>query len=339
MKHAKMITGIGAAAGMLLLILDGKTAIAGAQDGVELCLRTVIPSLFPFFVLSIALTGSLSGIQIPFLRPLGKLCRIPQGSEAILLTGFLGGYPVGAQAVCSTYQAGQLSRTQANRMLAFCNNAGPAFLFGMIASQFPDSRYAWLLWGIHMLSAVLASLMLPAGDLTPVKLTDGKALSMSGCLRKALTVMANVCGWVILFRVLIAFLNRWFLWMLPVPAQVLLTGILELTNGCCSLTRIGNIGLRFILCAGMLTFGGLCVTMQTISVISGLSSSRYLTGKLLQTQFCVLLAVVCQPLLPPHLRYPLPAVTIAAAVCILSGSLLLAGKRQKNSSNPALAGV
>lgn len=339
MKHTKIITGIGAAVGMLLLILDGKTAIAGAQEGIDLCLRTVIPSLFPFFVLSIALTSSLSGINIPFLRPLGKICRIPQGSEAILLTGFLGGYPVGAQAVSGAYHAGQLSRAQADRMLAFCNNAGPAFLFGMIAPQFPDSRYAWLLWGIHIFSGLLVSLTLPAGDLTPVKLADSRALSMSGCLRKALTVMANVCGWVLLFRVLIAFLNRWFLWMLPVSAQVLLTGILELTNGCCSLARIENVGLRFILCTGMLTFGGLCVTMQTMSVIPGLSGRDYLRGKLLQTFFCILLAVACQPLLPAQLRYPVPALASAFAACILSALVVLAGKRQKNSSNPALVGV
>ena len=39
--------------GMLALILDGRTAIEGARQGIGLCLRTVIPSLFPFFVLSI----------------------------------------------------------------------------------------------------------------------------------------------------------------------------------------------------------------------------------------------------------------------------------------------
>ena len=47
---------------MLALILDGRTAIDGARQGIELCLRTVIPSLFPFFVLSILLTSSLLGM-------------------------------------------------------------------------------------------------------------------------------------------------------------------------------------------------------------------------------------------------------------------------------------
>ena len=41
-------TGLTGAAGMLVLILDAKTALAGAKEGIQLCLYTVIPSLFPF---------------------------------------------------------------------------------------------------------------------------------------------------------------------------------------------------------------------------------------------------------------------------------------------------
>ena len=71
MKQNNQIYGIGAAVGMLLLILDSKTAVTGAWDGIELCLRTVIPSLFPFFIISAALTSSLAGMKLPLLRPLG----------------------------------------------------------------------------------------------------------------------------------------------------------------------------------------------------------------------------------------------------------------------------
>ena len=67
---------------MLALILDGRTAIDGARQGIELCLRTVIPSLFPFFVLSILLTSSLLGSSLAVLRPLGRLFGMPDGAES-----------------------------------------------------------------------------------------------------------------------------------------------------------------------------------------------------------------------------------------------------------------
>ena len=98
-RRADTWTGIVAAIGISLLILDSKTALAGAQSGVELCIRTVIPSLFPFFLFSILLTTSLMGRRIRILRPLCRLCRIPEGAESILIAGCLGGYPVGAQCV------------------------------------------------------------------------------------------------------------------------------------------------------------------------------------------------------------------------------------------------
>ena len=49
-------------AAMLALILDSKTALLGAQSGLDLCVRTVIPSLFPFFVISILLTAPFGGM-------------------------------------------------------------------------------------------------------------------------------------------------------------------------------------------------------------------------------------------------------------------------------------
>ena len=86
------------------------------SQGSRLFLReasAVLKLLFPFFLLSGALMKALSGVKTPFLSLLGKLCGIPAGCEAVLLPGFLGGYPVGAQAVASAWQSGQISKEQA----------------------------------------------------------------------------------------------------------------------------------------------------------------------------------------------------------------------------------
>ena len=46
------------------------------------------------------------------------------------LLGVTGGYPLGADAVARLRRSGALTREQAERALAFCNNSGPAFLVG-----------------------------------------------------------------------------------------------------------------------------------------------------------------------------------------------------------------
>lgn len=288
MERRKYLYGIGAAAGMLVLILDGKTALAGARSGIELCLMTVIPALFPFIVLSVLLSGALLGASILPLRPVGKILKMPAGTESLLLCAFLGGYPSGAIAVSEAFRAGSLSKDTAERLLSFCNNAGPAFLFGMTLSLFPDAGAAWLLWGIHILSALAVGILIPGKEYSPVKLKKGG--SSIGVIKKAITVMATVCAWVILFRIIITFLDRWILWLFPPEVRVAVIGVLELSNGCCSLTLVNDVRVRLILCSGMLALGGLCVTMQTVSSVRGLKMNQYYLGKILQFVCSILLS-------------------------------------------------
>ena len=82
MEIRRRCWGLAAAAGMLVFILDSKTALSGANEGVQLCIRTVIPSLFPFFVLSALMTGALMGTSLRGLRPLCRLMKMPVGAES-----------------------------------------------------------------------------------------------------------------------------------------------------------------------------------------------------------------------------------------------------------------
>lgn len=341
MKSRKsFFTGIFAGIGILILILDAKTAMYGAQEGISLCIRAVIPSLFPFFVLSALLTSSLVGHNFSAAAPLGRLCGIPRGGESLLLTGILGGYPVGAQSIAQAFKSGQLSAADAKRMLGFCNNAGPAFLFGMTSGLFSVSSAAWVLWGIHILSAIIVGIMLPGKSRSQAVLAASHPYSPAQALGRAVSTIAYVCGWVILFRIFLAMLRRWFLWMLPVNTQILITGLLELSNGCLALSTIPSQGLRFLLCACFLGFGGICVAMQTISAANELGTGLYFPGKVIQGCLSILLALPAQVFLfPEKERMILPTVVpvFFLAFVILFAALL---KKSANSSrNPKEIGV
>ena len=328
MSKRNKMTAAFSAAGLFLMILDGKTAILAASEGIELCIRSVIPALFPFFVLSNLLTGSLIGQQIPFMKPVCRYLRIPEGAESLALTGFLGGYPVGAQCITTCWKAGQLSRRDAEQMLAFCNNAGPSFLFGIIGPIL-SVRNAWILWCVHLCSALLVSLCIPSspGTVTP---KPRKAVRLPETLHHALETMASVCGWILLFRICIAFLKRWVLWLLPPPWSVAITGFMELTNGCLALDTLADQEIQFILCAAMLGFGGICVTMQTVSVTQGLRLRFYFPGKMVQTACSICLSCL---LFPGH-----PAI-LWSGVSLLGISTLWLRKIEKRSGNQMTVGV
>lgn len=289
---------------MLIIILDTKTALSGAMTGVQLCLNTIVPSLFPFIFLSGMLNNFLLGRKSSVLSPLGRLCKIPNGGESLLLLGFLAGYPVGAQVITQAYRDGQLQSATARRMLGFCNNAGPAFLFGMFSVIFSNRLIPWVLWFIHILSALLVGFFLPGECMPSCKIENPQPITVHRALQNTLKVIAVICGWVILFRMIISFADKWFLWLLPVEAQVLISGFLELSNGCVMLQRIPEESIRFLLAGPMLAFGGICVGMQTASVTAELGSGYYFPGKVLQSLFSLLFAMFFCPVLFQNFVFP-----------------------------------
>ena len=235
---------IAAALGLIALILDSKTALQGGSEGLALVLKTIIPSLFPFLFLS-AVISSFQCSKESHWKPLCKLFRIPDGTQMLLISAFLGGYPAGAQAVSAAYRNGSIRKETAERMLSFCNNAGPAFLFGMISRFFHDTKSVWLLWLFHILGALAAAWIHPCEtELSNIR-TQNNSMSITEMLKHTLSVMGILCGWIILFRILIAYADRWFLWLLPEEIRSILIGLLELSNGIMELDRIANEPLRF----------------------------------------------------------------------------------------------
>lgn len=285
MRSKKSVyAGIVAVVGMVLLILDTKTAISGAAEGIEICIRTVIPSLFPFFFLTKIITASSGYFSFRFLRPIGLLCKIPEGSESLLFLGWFGGYPIGAQVMESAVTQGVMDIKSAERMLGFCNNPGPAFIFGITGLLFDKPYIPWILWGILILSALLTGMILHCQSSHTVKQIK---IAKPNYMTDALKAMASVCGWIVLFRTLLNILSRWILWLVPVSWQVLLTGLLEISNGCIGLSVVESQSIRFILASVILCTGGLCVAMQTASVSPSLNHKSYFIGKLIQTLFVI----------------------------------------------------
>lgn len=323
MVRRKAFTALFSCLCMLILILDGKTALEGARIGIDLCLNVVFPSLFPFLVFSTLLNSTLSEVHFPIMKSAAKLLGIPDGSEAILISGFLGGYPAGAQHIAASCKDGALSKAEAEKMLAFCSNAGPAFIFGMVSSMFTQTWRIWTLWFIHILSALLVAQCFSAIAQT-TRSKSRNSISISNALTSGLHTISIVCGWVILFRILITFLKKWLLWLLPVSVQTILIGFLELSNGCYELSSILSESHRFLICSVLLGFGGLCVTMQTASVTGELSLRYYIRGKCMQAVFSFLLAYAAE-------------YSIFLPIC--AAFLLIFSRLQKRGSNPAVVHV
>lgn len=127
--------------GAVLLFFPDVSA-AATREGVALCLQTVLPSLFPFFVLSSLLVQSdvprllsraMAGVMYPLFGVSGA------GASALIL-GLLGGYPVGARTVAELYGRGEIARRKPSSCSRSATTPAPAFFSACAARRCSAAR-------------------------------------------------------------------------------------------------------------------------------------------------------------------------------------------------------
>lgn len=320
-KHACGI--ITAVLCLVILIMDPQTALSGANAGMNLCFKSIIPTLLPFCILSKYICSALIGNRIAFLSPVGRITGMPKGSESILMLSLIGGYPLGAQCINDAYTFGSITKTEAERLLTFCNNAGPAFLFGILSCLFPTATPLWSLYIIHILSAIAVGIIVPGKAERSCIMKPAYLLSFTQTVEKSAKTVAIVSCWIIVFRIILEFISKWFIWILNPVSYSMFAGILELSNGCISLSRIDCLGLRYILCAQYLGFGGICVGMQTKAVAKHVPTKLLFPGKLLQAGISVFLASIMQyTLFDGDNIFPPSKIILAGLICVFFSLIL-----------------
>ena len=160
------------------------------------------------------------------------------------------------------------------------------------------------------------------------------SLNFIKTFQSSLAAIASVCGWVILFRVLISILKRWIFWAIPDILQIVVSGVLELSNGCIALDLIRNEGVKFVVSNGLLSFGGLCVYLQTASVVGDLGVGLYFPGKILQCSIALIISGLTQLLLFSD-ENKLPLTVIIVPVMLLI-SILASLKIRKTKKTVAI---
>ena len=120
--------------GIYFILIFPQFSSLGVKIGLNFCFETLIPSLFPFMVLSSFIIKSQISISIgKFIDPFTKLLfKLPGCAGSTFLLGLIGGYPTGAKGVKTLLDQNQISKSIANHMAMFTFGAGPAFIINVI---------------------------------------------------------------------------------------------------------------------------------------------------------------------------------------------------------------
>lgn len=260
--------------------------LSGASDGLMLCINAIIPSLLPFMLISTCL------IKSHFSRPMGMvlskvitpITRISPCGCTCLVTGLIGGYGAGVNAVMQCRNEGQISKKEAEAILGVCNNAGPLFVIATVGIKFLSSeKTGIMLFVIQVLSALFCAAVFGAADKsTETSIKDewrfyeknkppfGSLVAQSAAASGSAII--NVCVFVISFSAVLEILNA--------QKYPIIAGVLEVMRGCSELAKNGSGALPLISAA--LSWGGLSVHFQANSICGGrLSMKKYYLSKAL----------------------------------------------------------
>ena len=115
-KYRDLMLGLALLCAVLALMRWPQESMAAARDGLALCGNVIIPSLFPFFVLSSLV------VELGMSRYLGRLLegvmaplfRVGGACSSALALGFVGGYPVGARTAIALYETASAPKQRQN---------------------------------------------------------------------------------------------------------------------------------------------------------------------------------------------------------------------------------
>lgn len=297
----------------LLLIINPQKSVEYAKNAVNLCQSVIVPSLFPFFVCSgLLIYSGFCEILAKFLQPVMKpIFNVNGSGAAAFVLGIISGYPLGAITACQLYEKSYLSKTETERLLAFCNNSGPLFILGAVGiSLYHNPKVGILLYTAHILSAIITGVLFRfyrkesfTAPISQVNVEDKNFPEIfSAVLANSLQSILTVCGAVIFFSVI----SSIFIDLIPLSENIKssVIGIFEFVTGVNAISQSAMPLLeKLVLSAGIVGFAGLSVHIQVMSTVSKyhLNLVPYIVGKAIQGVVSMLLALILLKLIPSNI--------------------------------------
>ncbi len=316
-KFAVISTSVTVAALMAVLVIFPDRYIPVSWEGVKMWAVFVLPSLFPFFFLTLLLTklGTLSGLAGAAGRFTEKHFRMSGVSVYVFVMSILSGYPVGAKLIAELHSAGAVDSDEATRMSCLASTSGPLFVAGTVGTgMFGSKTTGFLMLVCHITSAVICGkIFCKYGDFRKKPLAAAKPLDTDNvlyeCIYSSVISILTVGGFICIFYLLSHILADFKVLSLPqkflslvlsfdpdckVLSNGFVYGLIECTNGCRMLAASAS-RLAAPLACSLISFGGLSIIFQSLIYLNKakVRTGIFLLSKTVQMALSFVLCLLC----------------------------------------------
>lgn len=271
---------------------------AAALDGMRLALNVIIPTAFPFMVLSDIAAHSFAFEKSSFLsRLFERTFKINRVGLTAFFSGMSGGFPIGAKASLDLYNNGKISKCECERLMCFSNIASPAYTVSAVGiGILSNFKVGLILYFVSLFSAVVT------GFLTGIKkrfstfsgFTEEQNYDLVKSIKKSATASVNVIFFISFFSAISVIIK-----LMPISEAIKFivmpfievgSAVKYLSDSCIFSFRLTLAAIAF-----SLSFSGLSVIMQSLALEGAeeISRKKCFLYKLLQglISFLIILAL------------------------------------------------
>lgn len=258
------------------IVIKKSLVYSSINYALNIWVNNLIPTLFPFFIISDILINYNFTSYIPkIFKDICKyLFNITDNMITILLLSIVSGFPSNARNTRTLYDKGTITLDEANHILIFSHFSNPLFILTTVAIFFFNNKNIGVILLIsHYLSNFFLGIIFR--EYFNHKNVDGvkndNAVNFGnvfvGAIRKSIDTVLLICGILTIFLLLSDIIISNF--NFNIYNSMVVKGLLEITIG---IEALGKLGLpmiyKAIIASCFLAFGGFSVHMQVMSQIA-----------------------------------------------------------------------
>lgn len=251
--------------------------------------NNIFPSIFPFFVISEILVnyGFVEFISELFKPIMYKLFKINGSAAYVFFMGMISGFPSSAKYTMELYNQKIIDTKTGTKILMFTHFSNPLFIIGTIATSFLNNKNVGILILIcHYFSNIIIGLIFrnyspaknenikfsfkrPINIMTKYRIKKAKSLGtiINNSIINSINTLLLILGTITVFLIITTIINKNI--NLSSLHQAILNGFVEMTQGLQSISTLNiTLKLKTIISTTFISFGGLSVHMQIISILN-----------------------------------------------------------------------
>ena len=266
--------------------------------GINIWLNYLIPSLFPFFVLSDIIINYNITSYIPkhLKKIIKKVFNITDNMLTILLLSIISGFPSCARNIKTMYEEKNIDDDEANHLLMFSHFSNPIFILVTIPLIL-NINNSYIILISHYISCFIIAFFIKNKfkHKESIKINNSNKINFENILiasiNKSVDSLLTICGIIVTFYLLSTTIVDIF--NLNEYSSLFIKGIIEITSAIDTLKNL-NLNKEYIavITTCFLSFGGLSIHFQTKSFLlnTNIKYEYFYIGRIIQT---IISGIIC----------------------------------------------